>query len=199
MSAHSLDRALVLLDQVVRLNGELKWSARNEEAVVERKLGKPQDALLLYEEVLKADARPAEKREALCGKADILFELGGNENYRRAVETYTQLAADNDAPLHWRNQALFKKGLCLEKAGDRAGALATFYSVLENQLRPDRRHEEFWYYKAGFNAARLLEEDSKWDSAAAVYQKLAAIGGARSDEVKQRLDRLRLEHFLWEQ
>ncbi|HET9418478.1 MAG TPA: tetratricopeptide repeat protein, partial [Chthoniobacterales bacterium] len=53
MGAHSLDRALVLLDQVVRLNGELKWSARSEEAVVERKLGKPQDASLLYDEVLK--------------------------------------------------------------------------------------------------------------------------------------------------
>jgi predicted negative regulator of RcsB-dependent stress response len=199
MGPHSLDRALVLFDHVVRLNGELKWSARNEEAVVERKLAKPQDALLLYDEVLKSDARAAEKREALCGKADILFELGGTENYRRAIETYTQLAADNDAPLHWRNQALFKKGLCLEKTGDRAGALATFYTVLEDPLRPDRRHEEFWCYKAGFNAARLLEEESKWDSAAAIYQKLAAIGGARSEEVKERLDRLRLEHFLWEQ
>jgi tetratricopeptide (TPR) repeat protein len=199
MGAHSLDRALVLLDQIVRLNGELKWSARNEEAAVERKLGKPQDALLLYDEVLKTDARPAEKREALCGKADILFELGGNENYRRAIETYTQLAADNDAPLHWRNQALFKKGLCLEKVGDRAGALTTFYSVLADPMPPEQRHEEFWCYKAGFNAARLLEEDSKWESAAAVYQKLAAINGARTQEVKERLDRLRLEHFLWEQ
>jgi tetratricopeptide (TPR) repeat protein len=198
MGAHSLDRALVLLDQVVHWNGELKWSARNEEAVVERKLGKPEDALLLYEEVLKGDSRPAEKREALCGKADILFELGGEENYRRAIEGYTQLAGQSDAPLHWRNQALFKKGVCLEKIGERAGALETFYTALE-EPRPDRPHEEFWCYKAGFNAARLLEEESKWDSAAAVYHKLAALGGARTDEAKERLDRLRLEHFLWEQ
>ena len=34
--------------------------------------------------------------------------------------------------------------------------------------------EFFWYYKAGFNAARLLEEQQKWDSAAVIYQKLAA-------------------------
>ncbi|HYY14815.1 MAG TPA: tetratricopeptide repeat protein [Chthoniobacterales bacterium] len=198
MGAHSLDRGLVLLDQVVRSNGELKWSARNEEALVERKLGKPQDALLLYDEVLKGDGRPGEKREALCGKADILFEQAGSDNYHRAIEMYTQLAADNDAPLHWRNQALFKKALCLEKIGDRTAALETFYSVLEDP-RLERRHEEFWYFKAGFNAARLLEEQSKWGSAAAVYQKLAAIGGARSGEAKERLDRLRLEHFLWEQ
>jgi tetratricopeptide (TPR) repeat protein len=197
MGAHSLDRAIVLLDQVVRLNGELKWTARNEQAVVERKLGKPQDALLLYDEVLKSDARPSEKREALCGKGDILFELGGNENYRRAIEAYDQLAFDKDEPTHWRNQALFKKGLCLEKQNDRPGALATFYSVLESDPRPDRRRELFWYDKAGFNAARLLEEDSKWESAAAIYQTLTSAGGSRSDEAKARLERLRLEHFLW--
>ena len=197
MGAHSLDRAIVLFDQVVRLNGELKWAARNEQAVIERKLGKPPDALLLYDEVLKSDAGRSEKREALCGKGDILFEMGGNINYRRAIEAYDQLASDKEEPIHWRNQALFKKGLCLEKATDRAGALSAFYKVLESEARPDRRRELFWYYKAGFNAARLLEDDSKWESAAAIYQTLAGTGGNRSEEAKARLNRLRLEHFLW--
>ena len=197
MGSHSLDRAIVLFDQVVRLNGGLKWAARNEQAVIERKMGKPQEALLLYDEVLKSDAGPSEKREALCGKGDILFEMGGNANYRRAIEVYDELGSGKEEPIHWRNQALFKKGLCLEKATDRAGALSAFYKVLENEARPDRRHELFWYYKAGFNAARLLEDDSKWESAAAIYQTLAATEGNRSEEAKARLNRLRLEHFLW--
>ena len=197
MGAHSLDRAMGLLDQVVRRNGDLKWTARNEQALVERKLGKPQDALLLYDEVLKSEARPSDKREALCGKGDILFEAGGADNYRRAIEAYDQLAADKEEPVHWRNQALFKKGLCLEKAGDRAGALTTFYGVVQTDAGLDPRRELFWYYKAGFNAARLLEEDAKWESAAAIYGQLVAAGGPRSDEARQRLERLRLEHFLW--
>ena len=200
MGAHSLDRAIVLLDQVVRLNGDLKWPARNEQAVIERKMGKPQDALLLYDEVLKSDdARPSEKREALCGKGDIFFEMGGSDpkNYRRAIEIYDQLASEKEESIHWRNQALFKKGLCLEKETNRAGALATFYTVLENDMRPDRPPELFWYYKAGFNAARLLEDDSKWESAAVIYQRLAAADGSRSEEARARLNRLRLEHFLW--
>ena len=117
--------------------------------------------------------------------------------YQRAIEIYDQLVSDQDAPIHWRNQALFKKALCLEKKGDRASALATFYKVLEDEARPDRRREVFWYYKAGFNAARLLEDDSKWESAAAIYEKLAAAGGSRSEEAKARLNHLRLEHFLW--
>ena len=199
MGEHSLDRAIVLFDEVVRSNGPLRWAARNEQAVIERKLGKSNDALVLYDGVLKSDAEPSEKREALCGKGDIFFEMGGSDpgNYQRAIEIYDQLASDKNQPIHWRNQALFKKGLCLEKTRDSAGALATFYKILEDEARPDRRHEFFWYYKAGFNAARLLEDDSKWESAAAIYEKLAATGGSRSDEAKARLNHLRLEHFLW--
>ncbi|HYJ07074.1 MAG TPA: tetratricopeptide repeat protein, partial [Chthoniobacterales bacterium] len=202
MAEQSLDRALVLLDEVVKKNGELKWSARNEQAAIERKLGKAQDAATLYDEVLQGNAKPEEKREALCGKGDILYEAGeaDRENYRRAIEIYDQLAEQKDAPAHWRNQALFKKGICLEKLDDRENALATFYKIIEEETRPDRPQREFfWYYKAGFNAARLLEDDSKWQPAAVVYQKLASAGGARSEEAKSRLGRLRLEHFLWEQ
>ena len=201
MGAQSLDHAISLFDQVVRLNGEMKWVARNEQAAIERKIGKPQDALVLYEEVLKSDARPDEKREALCGKGDILFEMGGIDpkSYRRAIDVYDELAAGTEKQVQWRNQALFKKGICLEKETDRAGALATFFKVLDSETRPDRPHELFWFYKAGFNAARLLEEDAKWQSAAAIYEKLAAAGGLRSEEAKARLKHLRLEHFLWQE
>ena len=202
MAAQSLDRALVLLDEVVKKNGELKWAARNEQAAIERKLGKSQDAATLYDEVLQGNAKPEEKREALCGKGDIFYESGATdrENYQRAIEIYDQLAAQKDAPAHWRNQALFKKGNLPGKIG-RPGECAGH--VLQNHRggKPARSAAAgiFWYYKAGFNAARLLEDDSKWQPAAVVYQKLASAGGARSDEAKSRLSRLRLEHFLWEQ
>jgi TolA-binding protein len=201
MGQRSLDHAIVLFDQVVQLKSDLRWAARNEQAVIERKLGKPQDALLLYDEVLKNDAKPGEKREALCGKGDIYLDLATDDPkaYQRAIEAYDQLANDATEPGHWRNQALFKKGICLEKSADRSGALSTFYQVLEGQTRRDRATELFWFYKAGFNAARLLEDDAKWNSAAAIYQKLIAAGGTRADEAKARLNRLRLEHFLWEE
>ncbi len=201
MAAQSLDHALVLFDEVVKKNGELKWAARNEQAVIERKLGKTQDAITLYDEVLKGDAQLAEKREALCAKGDILYEQGATdpENYRRAIELYEQLANQPEISAHWRNQALFKKGMCLEKLSQPAEALAAFYRIVGEEGRPEEQREFFWYYKAGFNAARLLEEEAKWEPAAAVYEKLAFAGGARSEEAKSRLNQLRLEHFLWEQ
>ena len=102
-------------------------------------------------------------------------------------------------PAHWSNQAEFKKGKALEKLNDKTAALTTYYGVLEQGARPDVQHEFFWFYKAGFNAAQLLEEASDWKSAVAVYRKLAAVGGVRSDEAKARLTQLRLEHFLWDE
>ena len=201
MSTGSLDHALALLDQVVKLNGDLKWAARNEEAAIERRLGKNREAQALYDEVLKNNAKPAERREALCGKADIFYEMGASDpqNYRHAIELYEQLAAEPGVPAHWRNQAEFKKGKALEKLNDKPAALTTYYGVIEEGMRSDRQREFFWFYKAGFNAAHLLEETNDWKSAVAVYRKLAAVGGTRSDEARARLTQLRLEHFLWDE
>src|SRR5439155_19546203 len=111
----------------------LRCAARNEQAVIERKLGKPKDALALNDEVLKSDAGSSENREAMCGKGDIFFEMGTTDpsNYQRAIDIYDQLASHKDEPIHWRKKALFKKGLCLEKQSERANALATFYRILE--------------------------------------------------------------------
>jgi tetratricopeptide (TPR) repeat protein len=198
MGSHSLDHALELLTQVVTINGDFRWAARNEQAAIERRLGKSQDAQALYDEVLKGDARGMEKREALCGKADIFFEQANKENLQRAVAIYDQLANEATNQPHWRNQALFKKGVCLEKGSDQEGALATFYRILEFNPSPDKPPEFFWFYKAGFNAARLLEEQQKWEAAAVIYEKLVAANGPRSEEANARLAQLRLEHFLWQ-
>ena len=88
MGAESLDHALALFDQVGKLNGDLKWAARNEQAAIERRLGKNSDALGIYDEVLKNNAKPPDRREALCGKGDVLYEMGATDpqNYRRAIE-----------------------------------------------------------------------------------------------------------------
>jgi tetratricopeptide (TPR) repeat protein len=201
MGPNSLERAVVLFNQVVELKGELRWTARNEQAAIERKLGKPQNALLLYDEVIKSDARPSDKREALCGKGDIYLEMGSADpkNFQLAAAVYDELAREAPDAGYWRNQALFKKALCFEKTADPNGALSTFYDILEKQSRTDRPPELFWFYKAGFDAARLLEDQEKWTSAAAIYKQLVAVAGPRSEEASARLNRLRLEHFLWEE
>ena len=201
MGAQSLDHALALLDEVVKLNGELKWAARNEEAAIERRLGKNADALVIYDEVLKNDAKPPEHREALCGKGDVLYEMGATDpqNYRRAIELYQQLATESGVPALWRTQAAVKTGKAPAERNHKAGAPPHTRPCTATAADPARQHEFFWFYKAGFSAAHLLEEASDWKAAVAVYRQLASVGGVRSDEAKTRLTQLRLEHFLWDE
>jgi TolA-binding protein len=187
MGAVALDRALVLFEEVVKRNGALRWAARNEQAVIERKLDKPQDALALYEEVIGSAAAPAEIWEALCGKADVLYELGAtdSENYRRARAVYDQLAVGKDVPAHWRNQALFKQGVCLEKLGRPAEALEVFYRIMEDELRPGKQREYSGSTKRG-SMPLAARGGFEVQPAAAIYEKLAFAGGARSEEAKSR-------------
>ena len=57
----------------------------------------------------------------------------------------------------------------------------------------------FWFYKAGFAAARLLESSKRWDQAIKVYEMIAAAGGPRSEEATSRINKIRLENFLWDE
>ena len=202
MGAGALDHALALLDQVVKMNGDLKWAARNEEAAIERRLGKNREAQAIYDEVLKNETRSrpnGAKRSAAKATSFTKWARPIRRITGARSSFYEQLAADPGVPAHWRNQADFKKGKALEKLDDKPAALTTYYGVIEEGRGADRQREFFWFYKAGFNAAHLLEETSDWKSAVAVYRKLAAVGGTRSDEAKTRLTQLRLEHFLWEE
>ena len=119
--------------------------------------------------------------------------------YPRAVELFEQVAASPDVTPIWRNQAFFLAGRTLEKMGERARALASYHRVLEQKDDPGVEPEYYWYYRAGFAAAGLLEADRRWESAVRVYSALADSDGPRAAEAGMRLKELRLQHFLWEE
>ncbi len=196
MNSSGIDRALELFEQVAKLNGPLKLYARQEQAIAKMRLGKEAEAIILYDTILHATPENALRFSALCGKADALVAPGNADACSKAVAIYDELATDPDVTRTWRNQALFKKAKCLEKSGDAAKALTTFYDVLQPQVSGEP--EFFWYYKAGFDAARLLEAQEKWESAIGIYDKLAKAQGPRSEEAGTRENQLRLEHFIWE-
>ena len=93
-----------------------------------------------------------------------------------------------------RNQALYKKAKSLELLGRKQEAITTFYEVLEKSASGGR--EYFWTYKAGIDAGEIFEKDKQWTSAIGVYEKLALLGGPRTDEVRERIQRLELKHFI---
>lgn len=200
MNVGGVDRALEIFEEVAKYNGPLKLYARQQQAIAQTLLGKENEAILLYDNIL-GDKPDMELRcAALCGKGDNLFALAGKDGklWERAVAVFDELANLPEVALQWRNQALYKKGKCLEKQSQPAEALAVFYDVLQAQGISGQEPEYFWYYKAGFDAAGILEAQQQWKSAIGIYQKMANIEGPRREEARARANRLRLEHFIWE-
>jgi hypothetical protein len=86
--------------------------------------------------------------------------------------------------------------MVLEKLGEGDAALAAYYEAFKNPRTTDP--EQQWHDKAAFDAARLLEARKQWNDAVALYGQIVSEGGARADEAKARLSKLKLENFLWE-
>ncbi len=197
----SVSRALKYFEQVVDRNGPLKLYARQQQALIQSRSGKEDEAVKIYENILAAQPPPDSELRyaALCGKGDNLLVLAQKDEKAGgdAVASFEKLAAQPEVPASWRNQALFKKAQALELAADREGALRAYYDVLQFTLQGEER-EYFWFTKAGFEAARILESQAQWKAAVGVYEKIAAAQGPRAQEAIARVKQLRLEHFLWD-
>jgi tetratricopeptide (TPR) repeat protein len=200
LDSGAVDRALRLFDEVVKRDGPLKLYARQQQAIVQSRLGKENEAVTIYDAILSAQPpADAELRfAAMCGKGDSLREMGRKDpaQYDAAVTVYDSLATMADVTPAWRNQALYKKGLVLQQLGREPEALTAYYDVLDKTVAEGR--EFFWFYKAGFDAAHLFEQAENWKAAIGVYQKMAKLEGPQAAEVKARLSRLRLEKFIWD-
>lgn len=196
----AVDRALKLFDEVVQRDGVLKLHARQQQALVQAKLGKESEAVVLYEAILAAQPPPEPELRfaALAGKGDNLLILGRKkpEDLQAAIEVFDQLAKWPEVTPTWRNQALYKKARALEQLDRTPDALAVFYDVLEQDGAT--REEFFWYYKAGFDAARVFQDKEDWKEAIAIYDKMARVDGPRAAEAKARARELRLKHFIWD-
>ena len=58
--------------------------------------------------------------------------------------------------------------------------------------------EYFWFYKAGFDAARVFEQVADWRSAIGVYEKMAKVAGPRAEAARSEANKIRLQKFIWE-
>ena len=194
------DKALDNFGKVVKRNGPLKLYARQQQAII-KSSGDEEDAIKLYDDILGAKPDAELKYAALGGKADLCFLLGIKDPkyFDQAIATYNELATQPDVTSYWRNEALYGKGRCYERQDKPDEALAAFYDVVQPQGTKNTGPEFLWFYKAGFEAAHILEDKKQWKPAIAIYQKMAEIEGPRSSEAKKALTTLRLEHFIWDE
>jgi tetratricopeptide (TPR) repeat protein len=191
--------AILLFEEVASASGVLASSARMEQAAILAAQGKPLEANVILDKILAGAPDRETRAAALVEKGKNLYRLGDKdaENYRLAIGLWKQLASEEEQDPVWRNQAMTRVGDASEKLGDAPAAIAAYYEVFKPSDAPVP--EFFWFYKSGFAAARLLEEEEKWEEAIRVYELMADVEGPRALEAKNRINKLRLEHFLWEE
>src|SRR5262249_44165696 len=173
-----------------------RFQARLEEALTMRQAHQDKEAIVLLEDLL-AQTPPADIRtQTLDTKGEAQFTLAANDQklYEEAAKTFDNLISGENIPVEWKQRALYQKAKCMEKLGKTDEALTDYYDVLAMEGGVG---DQLWYFRAGFDAAQILEDRRSWSTAAAIYEKLASTRGARSEEAKDRLTRMRFEHFLW--
>ena len=196
LNSASVDRAVALFEEVYKIGGPLKFQARLEEALTMRQARQEKEAIVLLDDLLTQNPPSDIRIQALDAKGEAQFTLaaGDLKLYQEAAKTFDLLGSSEGVPVEWKQRALYQKGKCSEKLGKTDQALADYYDVLAAE---GMAGDQLWYFRAGFDAAQILEERHSWNSAASIYEKLASTRGIRSEEAKDRLTRLRLEHFLW--
>lgn len=189
--------AMLLFEEVAAKTGPLAHRARFEQAAIQAAQGNAAEANVILDKILATAPSPEMKAAALMEKGKNLYSLGGTDPvaYKSAIEVWKQIAMENPDPA-WRNQALARIGTAQEKTGDLNAALASYYEVFKPTTGVPV--EFFWFYKAGFAAAMILESRKEWPEAIRVYELMASIEGPRALEAKNRIKQIRLENLIWD-
>ena len=198
MSPDAVEQAIELYNDVVKGGGPLALRARLSQAMLFNSLKRPKDALGVLENILASKPDPELRSMTLIEQGDTYFSLGNQDpaNFTKAIASWKEIPSDPAASKEWSHQALVKMGAANVKLGDNDAALDCYYGVFsKGQKSPP---EYFWYYKAGFDAGRLLETQKLWKEAIAVYEKIGSVDGPRAGEARDRVNKLRLENFIWE-
>ena len=193
-----MEEAIEIFEHVVKSGGPLSLRARLAQAGLLNALKRPEEALGVLDRILESKPDPELRYTVLIEKGDTLFSQGAQdaEKYRSAIASWKQVSEDPAAPKMWSHQALAKMGAACEKLGNYDAALDCYYGAFSQGQKGGP--EYFWFYKAGFDAARLLESQKLWKEAIAVYEKIGSVDGPRAEEARDRINRLRLENFIWE-
>lgn len=195
--------AIEIYESVAAAGGPLAPRARLAQALLFNALKQPNDALGVFDKILESKPDAALRYTALIEAGETLFALGLQDpaNFQRAIGMWKQVVDDPAATRFWTNQAWFRMGAAYEKLNQPDAALDAYYSVISRGPKEGAEGSEpeyFWYYKSGFEAGTLLEERKLWKEAIAVYEKISAVDGPRAGEASDRIKKLRLANFIWE-
>jgi hypothetical protein len=105
------------------------------------------------------------------------------------------------ASRYWRARAGVLLAQSLQRMGKGNEALEACTDVVDAaraMTEAPTTRELTWLYRAGFLAVEILESQKQWDAAAKMADRLAQTSGVRATEARDRANRIRLEHFIWD-
>ncbi len=199
---NSIDEAIALWEKVAARKGDLFFHAREQQALAKRSANLEADAIQILESILTADPPPPTdlRASAQLTLGEARLALAGKNSAKRqaAITTFDTLAADTTIPARWREDARYHKARALESAGDTTAALELYYDIVRSPIDPTNKTSP-WKYRAGFEAIRLLEATENWKGAITLAEKLAASTSPRAPEAAALAERLKLQHFVFDE
>ncbi len=164
-------------------------------------MGRFDAAILAFEEVIRLFPDSHRADLARGRRGDCHFTLGSDDprRYEEALQSYQGLLQRPDIPPALRWQARYKMGRCLEKMARADDALHVFMEVVYSFLDERGPHEvdgAVWFTRAAFSAAGIQENRGRWRDALAVYRRVYEARVPAAAEAQQRMQRIRIEHWL---
>lgn len=169
-------------------------------------LGEFSRAILVFDELISKFPESDLVAAAWGRKGDCQFTLGTPDvkRYEEAVASYSVVGAARGSDLELKLQAEYKIGRCYEKQGRKSEAIEQYYTkgvcgYLEatSALRRSSPGAAVWFTKAAFGAADILEGEKNWRRAVKVLERVAKEDVPDSRAARERMERLRMEHWIW--
>ncbi|MDD4932358.1 MAG: tetratricopeptide repeat protein [Methylacidiphilaceae bacterium] len=204
---HDLVDALHLLDRIPE-SSSWKAEARLLQGKIDQQLAEYGNAMILFDAVLEESPSGPIRTEALLRKGDCLFaeSSGPQKVYGEAAKAFAAVLKEKEADPAERDEAGFKLGVCLQKQGREEDALSVYLDVLDGRLGVAKEGsgkrnapEIRWRIEAGIQAASLKEKAQDWRGAVTIYRKMEELGGPTREEFHETVNRLRRDHFLFEE
>ncbi len=199
------EECIQLFEKVIRSNSPLAPEARIQQSRILIDLNRNNEAESTLAPLLSSKKTPRSLRhDASILMADSLHRQGSSDpkKYTRAIKIYSQLLSEKNLPLARKNSIHYLQGQTYEAMNLPSKAFSSYYSVISSQNTPDKKspHEEewLWFYKCGFKALTMLENDHRWRAAVKLARLLASFHGPRSEEATQRANNLAKKHMIWE-
>jgi len=198
-----LDKAVEIFGRVVERDGDLAPLSRLYQAKAKRRLGREDEALALLE-VLSGSVWDREiRKQAMVEKVEALLVLAGSDPalFETAEGAARFLREEFPEPATQLRAAYL---ICTirERVGDIDGAIQIGYEAMaiddRDLLEMTDPASLNWLYRVGFTCYRLLESQGRHEAAVSVLERMGRTRGSRSEDAREKAEKLRLKHFLWE-